>query len=78
MPSFLGWMSLGGFFVPALGTHCCALTPVPTLSSSLVLLHLGQAVQLPDPAENHPICPSHHPSFSNFLVLHIPLASSSL
>lgn len=77
-------MGLGEFFVPALGTHCCALTPVPTLMSSLVLLHLGQlellyqAVQLPGPAENQPICPSHHPSFSNFLVLHIPPASSPL
>lgn len=62
MPSCLGWMSLGEFFVPALSTHCCALAPMPTLSSSLVLLHLGQAVQLPDPAENHSICPSHHSS----------------
>lgn len=71
MPSFLGWMSLGDFFVPALGSRCCALAPVPTLSSSLVLPHLAQAIQLHDPAENHPICPSHHPCFSNFLVLPI-------
>lgn len=60
-------LSPGGGCEPALSAPCRTLPPS---------FSWGQAAQLPNPPENCPLCPS-HPSFSNFLLLHISPANSS-